>query len=96
MVQDKNTGDFYDRLKKQLSENTSWPSENLYKFIVPSDLEKITRIESIFDGTNAIIKTKESTKGTYTSVSIHVLMESPDYVIEKYLEVSSVEGVISL
>ena len=88
--------EFYKRLKQQLIENTSWPAPYLYKFIVPADLEKIAKIESIFDGCNAQIKTKDSSKGSYTSVSIKVRMESPDAVIEKYIEVSSVEGVISL
>ena len=37
-----------------------------------------------------------SSKGTYTSVSIKVTMDSPDAVIAKYLQVSAVEGVISL
>jgi len=39
---------------------------------------------------------KQSKKGTYTSVSITVHMENPDAVIKKYKEVSHIEGVISL
>ncbi|MEC8885308.1 MAG: DUF493 family protein, partial [Bacteroidota bacterium] len=49
-----------------------------------------------FDNMGAVINTKESSKGTYTSVSINVRMQDPDAVIEKYKEVASVEGVISL
>ncbi|MDG1269369.1 MAG: DUF493 domain-containing protein, partial [Ulvibacter sp.] len=33
---------------------------------------------------------------TYTSLSIKVVMASPEMVIEKYKQVSLVEGVISL
>ena len=45
----------------------------------------------------AVINTKESKNGKYTSVSINVKMKNPDAVIEKYKEVSEkVEGVISL
>ena len=44
----------------------------------------------------AVISTKESSKGTYTSVSINVSMQNPDAVIAKYQEVAAVEGVISL
>ena len=91
-----NNSEFYDRLKLQLEEDTSWPAPYMYKFIVPSSLEKIGEIERIFDGTNAKIQTRDSSKGTYTSVSIKVTMASPNAVIEKYLEVSKVEGVISL
>lgn len=96
MTEEKRTEEFYNRLRLQLQEDTTWPSPYLYKFIVPASLEKIAAIEGIFNGTNAKVTTKDSSKGTYTSVSVEVVMESPDAVIEKYLEVSAVEGVISL
>ena len=96
MDQGKNTTEFYDRLKKQLEKDTPWPSPYLFKFIVPASLEKIAEIEAIFDGTDAEIATRDSSKGTYSSISIKVTMESPDDVVKKYLEVSNVEGVISL
>lgn len=96
MDQEKNTTEFYERLKKQLEEDTTWPAPYLFKFIVPADLEKIAEINSIFDATDAEVNTRDSSKGTYTSVSIRVTMQSPDAVIEKYLEVSKIEDVISL
>ncbi|MCL6266185.1 DUF493 family protein [Flagellimonas myxillae] len=88
--------EFYARLKEQLLENSSWPSKYLYKFIVPTDEEKIEQINTIFDNTGAVIESKKSKKGTYTSISITVQLDSPDAVIAKYKEVSQVEGVISL
>ena len=88
--------EFYNRLREQLELDTTWPSPYMYKFIVPAILEKLAEIEAIFDGTNATIQTRDSSRGTYTSISIRVNMDSPDAVIEKYLEVSKVEGVISL
>ena len=96
MNNSKQTEDFYKRLKQQLEENFNWPSTYLYKFIVPSDPSKIEAIRSIFADDNAVLNTRESSKGNFTSVSVKVRMESPDAVIEKYLEVSAVEGVISL
>lgn len=96
MDQDNNTTEFYERLKKQLEDDTTWPAPYLFKFIVPASLEKIAEIRAIFDGSAADINTRDSTKGTYTSVSIKVTMESSDAVVEKYLEVSNIEGVISL
>ncbi|WP_222983975.1 DUF493 family protein [Flagellimonas meishanensis] len=87
---------FYARLKEQLLENTSWPSTYLYKFIVPTDEKRIDQIHSIFDNTGAVIESKKSKKGTYTSISITVHLKNPDEVIAKYKEVSLVEGVISL
>jgi putative lipoic acid-binding regulatory protein len=87
---------FYERLKQQLQYDSAWPTPYLFKFIVPASLEKIAEIEAVFNNTGAIINTRDSSKGTYTSVSVKVTMESPDAVVEKYLEVSKVEGVISL
>lgn len=93
---DNKSEDFYKKLKGRLEKTTSWPSEYLYKFIVPSEKEKIEEIEKIFDSMGAVISTKESSKGTYTSVSINVNVKNPDAVITKYQEVAAVEGVISL
>ncbi|WP_033962193.1 DUF493 family protein [Psychroserpens jangbogonensis] len=97
MSTDKKTEEFYNNLRSQLFETTSWPSEYLYKFIVPTDQSKINQIEDLFNNLGAVITTKESGKGTYTSVSINVDMKDPDAVITKYKEVAEkVEGVISL
>ena len=93
---ENNPEEFYDKLKERLEETTSWPAEYLFKFIVPSAKDKITTIEDIFDNTGAVIDTKESRKGTYTSVSVNVRMKDPDAVIKKYKEAAVVEGVISL
>ena len=96
MNSEKNTSDFYDRLRTQLEQHTNWPAPYLFKFIVPASAQKIAEIEAIFDPMNAFINTRDSTKGTYTSVSIKITMVSPDAIVQKYLEVSKVEGVISL
>lgn len=88
---------FYIKLKQQLIDTSLWPSVYLYKFIIKSEVEKITQIETLFDNMGAIINTSESKNGKYTSVSINVKMKNPDAVIEKYIEVAdNIEGVISL
>jgi putative lipoic acid-binding regulatory protein len=79
-----------------LQKSTAWPSVYLYKFIVPSDPEKINQIQEIFKDVEAKIKTRASRNGKYTSLSIHVTMNSADEVIQKYRLVGDVEGVISL
>ncbi|HLV93294.1 MAG TPA: DUF493 family protein [Aequorivita sp.] len=96
MEKDTKAEEFYKRLKSQLEEDTSWPSPFLFKFIVPAELDKIAEVRVVFDGMNADIVTRDSKNGKYTSISIRVTMDSPDAVIEKYLQVSKVEGVISL
>ena len=90
------TDEFYGRLREELLANSTWPSDYLYKFIVPTDKEKITEINKIFDNTGAVIESKQSRKGKYTSLSITVNLKNPDEVIEKYKEVGKVKGVISL
>ncbi len=97
MSTEQNPEEFYKKLKEQLYDTATWPSEYLYKFIVPSDKKKIVDIESLFDNLGAVITTTESKNGKYTSVSVNVPMKNPEAVIEKYKEVAEkVEGVISL
>ncbi|MFS4468457.1 DUF493 family protein [Maribacter sp. 2210JD10-5] len=88
--------EFYTRLRAQLMDTNTWPSDYLYKFIVLSDDDKIKQIHDIFDNTGAVINSKKSKKGKYTSVSVTVNLSGPDAVIQKYKEVGAVEGVISL
>lgn len=92
---DKKTEEFYIRLKEELGNTSEWPSEYLYKFIVPTDAKKVEAVENAFDNMGAVIKTNQSKTGKFTSVSINVTMESPADVVEKYIEVSTIEGIIS-
>ena len=96
MKTEKDTAAFYKRLEESLKNDTTWPAVYLYKFIVPTSPEKIAEIKTIFNDVNAEISSRDSSKGTYTSISINVRMKSPKAVIEKYKKVSKVEGVISL
>lgn len=88
--------EFYKKLKIQLEETSKWPSNYLYKFIVPTSPEKINQINTVFDNIGAIIESKESKTGKYTSLSITVRLKNPDAVIEKYIAVGKIGGVISL
>lgn len=92
----ENSDEFYGRLREELQKSTNWPSNYLYKFIIPTDPVKIEQIGSIFNNTGAVIESKKSRNGKYTSLSITVHLENPDKVIEKYREVGKVKGVISL
>ncbi len=97
MDSSKKTDEFYDKLKSQLYDTALWPTEYLYKFIVVSNGTGIKTIEDLFNDLGAVINTKESKNGKYTSVSINVRLKNPEAVIAKYKEVAeNVEGVISL
>lgn len=92
-----NPEEFYEKLKGQLQDTAEWPTEYLYKFIVPTTETKVGKIQKIFDNMGAVITTKKSKNNKYTSVSVNVRMKNPDAVIDKYKEVGKkVEGVISL
>ena len=93
---DSKTEEFYNRLKTELGNTSEWPSEYLYKFIIPTDSKKIEELENAFNNMGAVIKTKQSKTAKYTSISINVMMENPEAVVEKYIYVSNIEGLISL
>jgi len=93
---DKKTEDFYIRLKSELEESTTWPAVYLYKFIVPTNATNINLVENTFNNMGAVIKTSSSKTGKYTSISVNVTMQDADKVIEKYQELSTIEGIISL
>ena len=93
---EKNTAEFYERLKVELDNSNTWPAEYLYKFIMPSVGDNVEQVEKAFDNMGAVIKTTKSKTGKFTSVSIDVTMNSADEVIGKYKEVSTIEGIVSL
>lgn len=93
---DKKSEEFYKRLKQELTDSTLWPAEYLFKFIVPTQEEKILEIENAFNQMGAVIGTTKSKTGKYTSVSINVRMNSAQAVIDKYIQLSNIEGIISL
>lgn len=88
--------DFYKKLKVRLDETTTFPSKYLYKFIVPASELKVQTIESIFNYGGAIIDTRSSKTGKYTSVSILIEMQSSEEIISKYKLAEKIEGIISL
>ena len=88
--------DFYDKLKIQLEDTTSFPAEYMYKFIVPSDENQFEEVQTIFDNTGAVIKTKKSKTGKYNSLSIVLQVESAQKVIAYYKKAEKIKGIISL
>ena len=88
--------EFYDKLKLSLEETTTFPSNYMFKFIIPTDKDKFKQIENMFNELGAVINSKSSKNEKFTSLTIMVDMQSADEIIEKYKEVGTVEGVISL
>ena len=93
---DKKTEEFYELLKVELDNSNTWPAEYLYKFIVPTVDNNVERVENAFNCMGAIIKTTKSKTGKFTSISVDVTMKSAQEIIDKYQEVGTIKGIVSL
>jgi hypothetical protein len=84
------------KLREALNNVHDWPSLYMFKFIVPSDNEKIAKVEALFNSKTAEIRLTQSSKGNYTSVTAREVMTSAQKVIDCYMEASKIEGLIAL
>lgn len=85
----------YDELRRKLNAGNPWPQIYMFKFIVPSDNQKIALVESLF-GDDADIKLQPSSQGKYTSLTARVVMLDAEQIITIYKQASEIEGIISL
>ncbi|MEO8235743.1 MAG: DUF493 family protein [Flavobacterium sp.] len=93
---DKKVEEFYERLKVELDNSNTWPAEYLFKFIVPTIDDNVARVENAFNCLGAVIKTTKSKTGKFTSISVDVTMKNAQEIIDKYQEVGTIEGIVSL
>jgi len=78
--------------KEKLEASGSFPMLYMFKFIVPTGKE--TEVAEIFPKHE--LKFKESSGKKYISVTIQMMSESSDQILDFYLKVAEIEGVISL
>ena len=88
--------EIYAKLNSELEKTTVFPSEYLYKFILPATQEKREAIRAVFKDTQATIEEKPSSTGKYISYSIRLEVQDPDQVIAYYQKAGEIEGIISL
>jgi putative lipoic acid-binding regulatory protein len=93
---ERETAEFYERLKVELDNSNTWPAEYLFKFIVPTSDENIKKVEEAFDCMGAVIKTTKSKTGRFTSISIDLEVKDSQEIIDKYQEVATIKGIVSL
>ena len=86
----------YQKLKNDLEKYQNWPSEYIYKFIIVNETRKKEELLSKFDLNLCKLSLKESSNKKYLSITIIKFMKNPDEVISKYLEISKIDGIISL
>jgi len=98
-ISDKNQEekkDFYTRLKDELLKNTSWPTEYMYKFIIPNTDENLKKVKEKFGDKDVNIKKNYSKTGKYISLSIVTNEKDPESVINLYKSMEDIEGLIAL
>ena len=85
----------YSALKEKLEANTDWPRVYFFKFIVPSDNQKLAQVEALFSD-EAQVTLKQSSKGNFVSVSAKELMLGSDGIIDRYQKAAKIEGLMAL
>ena len=81
-----------DSFKEKLEAQYSFPTLYKFKFIVPSSKQQ--EVIELFS--NHDCQTRPSKNGKYVSVTISIMAESSDKIIEIYQRASGIEGIISL
>lgn len=82
----------YWKLKMVMDETVQFPTEYLFKFIVPSS--EVQVLLGILKGMD--IDEKASSGGKYISVSAKKIFNNSDEIINVYRSVSAVKGIICL
>lgn len=88
--------DFYVTFKEKLEEVHAFPTDYIFKFILPSEQSKIARVHSIFEKARTAFSTRESKNGKYSSITVKVPVTDADDVILYYRQVSAIDGVMML
>ena len=84
----------FDKLKAQL-EKEEWPNLYFFKFIMPSDNEKIAKITELFNE-DSDMTIRPSRNGNFTSISVKEVMIKSEDIIKIYEKASLIKGVIIL
>jgi uncharacterized protein len=86
--------DNYEKLRGLLAEK-NFPMVYLFKFIIKKDEDKMIRIRQIFEEI-AEFSQRESKNGNYNAITIKQMMLNADDIIDKYVQMEKIEGVITL
>lgn len=85
----------YMKLMEFLIRNYTWPTDYMFKFIIPFEVEKLNELKSLFSA-EAAITHNESKSSKYISFTAVQHMDNPDDVVEIYSKASKIEKLISL
>lgn len=85
----------YNSLKERLRKDFTWPSNYMFKFIVPFDANSLNEVKELFEKTTKLAH-KESKSGKYISVTAQQIMASPADVIAVYRNAEKIKNIIAL
>lgn len=88
--------DFYAKFKTSLEEAHTFPTEYIFKYVVPSDHNTVAQVNAVFSKANPIVSTRDSKTGKYVSITIKAQVNSADDVIVYYKEAAKIKGIVSL
>jgi len=80
------------RLAEMLDQQTTWPADYLFKFIVP--VNEVDEVKALF--LNEALTMRESRTGKYVSVSVNQRVASSAEVVAFYRCAAKIKGLISL
>jgi putative lipoic acid-binding regulatory protein len=81
-----------ESFRQKLDEHYAWPALYTYKFIVPSGKEG--EVKELFP--NHPTTERNSRQGNYISVTVQIMMQSSEAVIEIYKKAALIEGIVAL
>lgn len=85
----------YDNLKRTLLENSTWPLEYMFKFIVPNEENKVNEVKELLPK-DSKLKFKHTKNLKYVAITCIAIVDTADEIIEISRNVSVIEGVIAL
>ena len=68
----------------------------MFKFIVKYESPHLFNLKELFEGLNPDFSENQSSKKTFTSLSVKLMMNSADSVVKIYKKASALEGIITL
>lgn len=92
----QHSDDFYLKFKERLEQTHSFPSDYIFKYIVPAEQSKIAKLHSIFSSANPSFSSRDSKNGKYTSFTIKVSVNDADDVVIYYRQAASIDGIVML
>ena len=96
MLPKENPEEFYSRFHEQLLNSQDWPGQYLFKFILREGEVNEQVLKDMFTQNEAVFSKKASSKKTFTSLSVKVIMEDRDAVIAIYKKAQKIKGLITL